>query len=78
MRYTIRIRHVTDRSDKWTSAGFAMFPGTPEGLRRAEKEVKMLNGHPGNPGRIWIYRVFEYHGRHDYRQVAAAPEEVKP
>lgn len=78
MRYTVRIRHKTDKSDKWSSTGFPMFPETPEGLKAAEEEAKMLNDHPGNPSGLWKYRVFEYHGKRDYRSLSTPPEEVNP
>ncbi len=71
VRYTIRVRHKLDKPSRWLSAGWAMYLGTPEGLKDALKSVEMMNSHPGNPGGLWAYKIFEYHGKRDYRPLGA-------
>lgn len=66
MRYTIKIQHKLDVEPKWEASG-AFFPGTPKGLKNAQEHAEMLDAHPGNPHGYWIHRVFEYHGKRDYR-----------
>ncbi len=67
MRYTIRAYHKADNPRKWESTSGHFYPGTPKGLNDALRAALMVNNHPGNPHGLWVYEVFEYHGKRDYR-----------
>ena len=69
MRYTIRAYHKADNPRKWESTDGEFYSGTQEGLWLAQREAELMNKHPGNPKGLWVYAVFEYHGKRDYRQV---------
>lgn len=68
-RYTIRAYHRADTPRKWESTSGKFWPGFPEGLAEALEHAEMMNSHPGNPKGLWVYAVFEYHGKRDYRLV---------
>lgn len=66
MRYTVRAYHKTDAKKKWGSTGMGEMYSS---LEEAIEQAAMMNKHPGNPGGLGVYAVFEYHGRGDYRIV---------
>ena len=68
-RYTIRAYHKADNPRKWESTSGKFWPGYPEGLAEAKEHAEMMNNHPGNPIGLWVYAVFEYHGKREYRLV---------
>lgn len=63
IRYTIRVHHRND--NHWGASPMKMFKNKSDALTTA----KWMNQ---EWGKNWVYAVFEYHGRRDYRIVDPA------
>ena len=66
MKYTVRAYHKSDVKKKWAATGMCEMYAS---LKKAKETAAMMNKHPGNPNGLWVYAVFEYHGKRDYRPV---------
>ena len=64
MKYAVRVHHRVDDPPRWGSiVGGSLFDNKNDALATA----KWMNQ---EWGKNWIYAVFEYHGRGDYRIVS--------
>ncbi len=63
MRYAVRAHHRNDDPPHWEASSAKLFDDKTDALATA----KWMNQ---EWGRHWIYAVFEYHGRGDYRRLS--------
>lgn len=62
MRYAVRTHHRYDNPPCWGAYGSKLFDSKSDALAMAKWANQEWGKH-------WVYAVFEYHGRGDYRIV---------
>lgn len=63
MKYAVRAHHRNDNPPHWEASASKLF----DEKKAASAQAKMMNQ---EWGKHWIYAVFEYHGRGDYRELS--------